>query len=331
MKLLILGGTVFLGRHLVAAAVAHHHEITLFNRGVSNPGLFAGIESLHGDRNDGFAPLSGRRWDAVIDVAPYFPRQVRLASTIDAAHYTLISTISVFADFSEVGLTEQSPVGTLDDPESESAHPSAYGPLKALCEQAALEATGGKALVLRPGLIVGPFDPTGRFTYWPWRIAAGGEVLVPDGPHVPVQVIDARDLAEWTIRMIEAGASGTYNATGPSAPLTLGGVFEVCRGASHSPSTLTWVPEPFLLEQSVSPWTQMPLWVGNNPAMAGFARVDVTKAMAAGLTYRPIAETVRDTLRWALAESAPPLAGISREREATVLALWHTRAGHHDG
>ena len=326
MNVLILGGTVFLGRHLVEAARIRGHAVTLFNRGQSNPALFPEIETVHGDRNTGFDGLSGRRWDAVIDVAAYFPRQVRLAVTgIDASHYTLISTISVFADFSRIGIDEAYAVGTLDDPASEPADSSAYGPLKALCEHVALEAKPDASLVIRPGLIVGPFDPTDRFTYWPTRVAQGGELLAPEGPDVPVQVIDARDLAEWTVRMVEARATGTYNATGPSSPLTLGDVLVSCRSVSGSDATVTYASEAFLREHHVAPWSQMPLWVGGDPIMAGFARIDIRKAVAAGLTFRPIRETIRDTLRWASSRPNAPLkSGVTREREAVLLAAWRS-------
>ena len=330
MNVLILGGTVFLGRHLVEAARVRGHAVTLFNRGQSNPALFPEIETVHGDRNTGFDALSGRRWDAVIDVAAYFPRQVRLAVTsIHADHYTLISTISVFADFSRIGIDEDYPVGKLEDASSEPADGSAYGPLKALCEQVAVEAKGAASLVIRPGLIVGPFDPTDRFTYWPTRVAQGGELLAPEGPDVPVQVIDARDLAEWTVRMVEARATGTYNATGPSSPLTLGDVLVSCRTVSGSDATITYASEAFLREHHVTPWSQMPLWVGNDPIMAGFARIDVRKAVAVGLTFRPIQATIGDTLRWAATRPTGPLkSGVTREREAELLAAW--RRTHHE-
>ena len=334
MKLLILGGTVFLGRHLTEIALAHGHELTLFNRGRSNPGLFPGIETIHGDRDEGFAALAGRSWDAVIDVAAYVPGQVELAaSQITAGHYTLISTISVFADFSRQGLSESDEVAVLD-PSAEPEAASAYGPLKALCEQAIREARPEHSLIIRPGLIVGPFDPTDRFTYWPLRVARGGEVLAPEGGHVPVQLVDARDLAEWTLRMVEERATGTYNATSPAGALTLGDVFKACitarPGVSGADVSVTYVPEAFLRERGVSPWAQMPLWVGGDPSMAGFAGINVEKAVGAGLTFRPLAATAADTLAWAQAKTPTELrAGITPEHEAQLLCAWHTLTSAH--
>ncbi len=207
MKLLVLGGTVFLGRHLVEAATARGHSVTLFNRGQHNPELYPEVEKLRGDRDSDLSALQGRRWDAVIDTCGYLPRAVRasaelLADAVD--HYTFISSISVYADFHTPAMDESAPVGTLADETVEEVTGETYGPLKALCEQAAERALPGRVLNIRPGLIVGPHDPTDRFTYWPVRVARGGEVLAPGRPHVPVQVIDGRDLAEWTVRMVEA-------------------------------------------------------------------------------------------------------------------------------
>ena len=327
MKVLVLGGTVFLGRHIVDALVAGGHEVTLFNRGVSNAGLFPELETIHGDRTKDLSPLAGRHWDAVIDVAAYFPRVARMsAREIDAGHYTFISTISVYPQFPVAGIDEATAVATVADPDIEDIGGDRYGALKALCEQEAEAAHPGHTLVIRPGLIVGPHDPTDRFTYWPQRIAAGGEVLAPEGPDVPVQVIDARDLAEWTVRMVERGATGTYNATGEPGRRTLDDVFRAAKADSGSDARVTYVSEAFLRAESVAPWGEMPLWVGSDPGMAGFAAVSVEKALAAGLTSRPIAETIRDTLKWhATRPEAPLRAGITREREAELLAKWHAR------
>lgn len=325
MKLLILGGTAFLGRHLVDAAQARGHEITLFNRGQRNPALFPDLEKLRGNRDGDLAALQGRRWDAVIDTCGFVPRIVRasaelLADVVD--HYTFISSISVYADFRKRGMGEDAPVGTLEDETTEEVTNEAYGPLKALCEQAAERAMPGRVLNIRPGLIVGPHDPTDRFTYWPHRIAQGGEVLAPGRPERQVQFIDARDLAGWTIRMVEAKQTGVYNATGPDYSLTMGQVLEECRRQGGSDARLIWVDEKRLLEAGATPWMEVPLWIPEtDPDAPGFAATNCTKAFAAGLTFRPLADTVRDTLAWDATRPADVerRAGIKPEREAHYL------------
>ncbi len=331
MKILILGGTVFLGRHLVDAALARGHDVTLFNRGQHNPDWFPLVEKLRGDRASDLSALAGRRWDRVIDTSGYVPRIVRrsaeaLADAVD--HYTFISTLSVYADVSRRGVDETAPVGTLADPSVEEITGETYGPLKALCEQVAEAALPERALIVRPGLIVGPYDPTDRFTYWPARVAQGGEVLAPNRPEHPTQFIDARDLAEWTMRLAEAGQTGVFNATGADEPLTLGAVLDTARDVSGSEATLTWVSEDFLLEQGVQPWSELPLWIPeSDPSMAGFNHVSIARALATGLTFRPLADTVRDTLAWDAMRlsDTPRRAGLTREREAAVLAAWDSR------
>jgi 2'-hydroxyisoflavone reductase len=332
MKLLVLGGTVFLGRHLVDAALARGHEVTLFNRGQHNPELYREVERLRGDRDGGLGVLRGRQWDAVIDTCGYVPRLVRAsAELLDGAveRYVFISSISVYPHFRTLGVDEQAPVGTLEDPAVEEVTGETYGPLKALCEQAAEAALPGRVLVIRPGLIVGPHDPTDRFTYWPHRVARGGEVLAPGRPERRVQLIDARDLAEWTVRMAEERQVGTYNATGPAEPLSLGELLDVCRQVSASNARVTWVDEAFLAERGVGAWIELPLWVPEADAdMLGFSDVSVRKAIGAGLAFRDIATTVRDTLAWDLTRSAGQewRAGLSLEREAELLAEWHRQA-----
>lgn len=326
MKLLILGGTRFLGRALVEAALERGHEITLFNRGQSNPDLFPNVEKLRGDRDGNLTALEGRRWDAVIDTCGYVPRIVRqsaelLADVVD--HYTLISTLSVYADFSQAGIDESAPLGTLEDEMVEEITGETYGPLKALCEKAVEQAMPGRVLIIRPGLIVGPHDPTDRFTYWPHRVAQGGEVLAPGRPGKPVQFVDVGDLAGWTIRMVETGQTGIYNATGSEQPLSMERFLNICREVSGSDATFTWASEEFLLENDVQPWMEMTLWIPeSDPANAGFDSFDCRKAIAAGLTFRPVADTVRRTLDW---ETTRPddyewRAGLKREREAQLLA-----------
>jgi 2'-hydroxyisoflavone reductase len=325
LKLLLLGGTAFLGRHLVDAAQARGHEVTLFNRGQRNPDLFPDLEKLRGDRENDLTALQGRRWDAVIDTCGYVPRVVRasaelLADAVD--HYTFISTISVFADVSKPGVDESGAVGKLEDESTEEVTNESYGPLKALCEQAAEQAMPGRVLVIRPGLIVGPHDPTDRFTYWPHRVAQGGEVLAPGRPEHGVQFIDARDLAEWNIRMVEAKQTGVYNATGPDYVLTMGQVLDTCKAESGSDARFTWVDEQCLLDAGASPWMEVPLWIPESDTdSGGFDKINCTKAFAAGLTFRPLAVTVRDTLAWDATRPADVerRAGMKPEREAHYL------------
>ena len=346
MKLLILGGTKFLGRHLVEAALARGHEVTLFNRGQLNPELFPEVEKLRGDRDGGLDALKGRRWEAVVDTSGYSPRVVRdsarlLADSVE--HYAFISSISVYKDTSVPGVDEDYHVAAVTDEqlrEAEALRQSEltaapffgemYGALKALCERAAEGELPGRVLNVRAGLIVGPHDYTDRFTYWPRRVAEGGEVLAPGDPERPVQVIDARDLAEWVLEMAGARRAGTFNATGPDYRLTLGRVLETCRGTTGSDARFVWVDEQFLLDAEVGPWMEMPLWLpasdeGNRHIM----ELNVEKALAAGLKFRPLSETVRDTLEWDLTRPADTQrrAGLAREKERGVLDAWRERGG----
>jgi 2'-hydroxyisoflavone reductase len=325
MKLLILGGTVFLGRHLVEAALARGHTVTLFNRGQSNPDLFPEVEKLRGNRDGALTALQGRRWDAVIDTSGYVPRIVRASVELLAEstnHYTFISSISAYADFSTPDFDESAPVGELSDETIEEIDGGAYGPLKALCEQVVEQAMPGRALAVRPGLIVGPYDPTDRFTYWPHRVAQGGNVLAPGRPERPVQFIDARDLAEWALRMVEAGQTGTYHATGPDYSLTMGYLLETCKAVSKSDARFVWVSESCLLQAGAAPWMELPLWVPeSDPDMKYFLQANVSKAISAGLTFRPLAETVQDTLAWDATRLADRQwrAGLKPEREQHLL------------
>jgi 2'-hydroxyisoflavone reductase len=330
MKLLILGGTKFLGRHAVDAALARGHEVTIFTRGQINPDLFPEIERLRGDRDGGLGVLAGRTWDAVIDTSAYFPRLARASAEVlrDAVErYVFISTISVYPEFSKVGITEDDPVGTMEDETIEEIGGKYYGPLKALCERAVQEVMGDKAIIIRPGLIVGPHDPTNRFTYWPTRVARGGDVLVARSLDWSTQIIDARDLGAWAVTMAESGATGVYNATGPDYPLTFGDVFAACQDVAQGDAQPVIVSEEFLLGEKVGPWMELPLWFPNTPEYAGFAAIDCRRAFAAGLTFRPLAETVRDTLAWdrTLSADAPRPAGLDPAREAELLARWQAQ------
>jgi 2'-hydroxyisoflavone reductase len=330
MRILIIGGTRFLGRALVGSALARGHRLTLFNRGRSNPDLFPQVERLTGDRLVGLEPLQGQEWDAVIDTCGYEPAAVRLSAGLlaGAVHrYVFISSISVYADMSRPGVDELAPLARLPEGAGEEFQMEHYGPLKALCEQAAEQAMRGRALTIRPGLIVGEYDPTDRFTYWPWRIAQGGDVLAPGKPTHLTQFIDARDLADWIIRMVEQEAAGVYNATGPGRPLAMGELFEACLAVSGSAARLHWVPETFLLENGVQPWSELPLWLPESePEYAGMDQADIRKALAAGLTFRPLEDTLRSTLAWANSRPAGHewRAGLAREREAELLARFRT-------
>jgi 2'-hydroxyisoflavone reductase len=332
MRLLILGGTVFLGRALVEAALAHGHSVTLFNRGQHGPELFPGVEKLRGDRDGGLDALRGRRWDAAIDTSGYIPRLVRASASLlaDAVeHYTFISSISVYPEFRHAGMDESAPVGTLPDPSTEQVTGETYGPLKALCEQAAEQSIPGRVLQIRPGLIVGPHDPTDRFTYWPCRVARGGAILAPGHPGWPTQFIDVRDLAEWTLAMVEGRQVGVYNATGPREPLPFGELLDACRAASPTDARFTWVDEAFLARHEVGPWIELPLWIpDSDPDMAGFARVSCAKAIAAGLAFRDLASTIRDTLVWAHSRPGDYTwrAGLTPAREAELLEQWRAQS-----
>lgn len=328
MRVLILGGTKFLGRHLAESALAQGHTVTLFNRGHQSAGLYPEAEHLRGDRDGDLTALHGRTWNVAIDTSGYAPRIVRASAQLlaDAVeHYSFVSSISVYADWPAISrIGEESPVGALADPTVEEVNGETYGPLKALCEQVVLETLPGRALVVRPGLIVGPYDPTDRFSYWPYRVARGGEMLAPGRPERLTQVIDARDLAEWILRMATARAAGTYNATGPDYPLTMAELLAESRRVSGSETTVTWVPDDFLEEQRVGEWVELPLWIPDKEG-PGVGDVNCARAIAAGLTFRPLAETVSATLDWLATRPADYAwkAGLTPEREAEVLAAWH--------
>jgi len=328
MDLLILGGSRFVGLHLVNAALSEGHRVTTFNRGVSRAQPLPGTEAITGDRDGGLEALGRRTWDAVIDTSGYFPRLVRDSARYLANRtklYLFISTISVYRDFTQAGLTEDAPLATTNEPAVEDIGEGRYGPLKALCESEVLAAYADRALIVRPGLIVGPHDPTDRFTYWPLRVAAGGEFLAPDSPSVPTQFIDARDLAAFCVSLVGRRQTGIYHATGAAYAASLGDVVDACQAAGGSDAAATWIPEEFLLEQGVTPWLEVPLWVPRD--RQGLVTVNCGKAFAAGLVTRPLAETVSDTLAWARGRGEAPLrAGLSRERERELLTRWRAAA-----
>jgi len=320
VRILVLGGTKFLGRAVVDAAVARGHEVTLFNRGRTNPELYGELERLVGERGGDLAPLRGRTFDAVVDTSGYLPRDVAAScdALADTGRYCFVSSVSVYADLS-APVDEGSAVAELGELSADEVTDESYGALKALCERAVVDAFGDRALVVRPGLIAGPHDPTGRFTYWPHRVARGGEVLAPAPAESPLQAIDARDLGAWIVSACELGTSGVYNATHPG--FTWAELLDACLEAAATEAHVTWVASEFLAEHEVGEWMELPLWVAS-PAFDGIHRVDVSRALAAGLACRPLVETVRG----ALTDAAPQDgAGLAPEREAALVAEWHGR------
>src|SRR5437868_5128470 len=339
LHILILGGTGFTGPYQVRYALSRGHKVTTFNRGKTHPGELPNeVEQLIGDRNGKLDALKGRQWDVVIDNPTTLPAWVRDAAQIlkgKVERYVFISTVSVYGEV-KTGPDENAPTEKYEgaDPYKETLEAmkaggfKTYGPLKALSEKETEKWFPGKALIIRPGLIVGPHDETDRFTYWPVRVDRGAEVLAPGNPNDPVQFIDARDLAEWTIRMVESGGTGIYNATGPAKPLGIGGMLDGIKQAEKSKAIFTWVNEEFLAQQKVEPWSDMPAWTGKE---SGLARTNIGRALSIGLTFRPLADTARETLAWF--KSLPQdrqsklRAGLIPEREAEVLSAWNKKKG----
>jgi len=326
VRLLVLGGTVFLGRHVVEAALALGHDVTILHRGVHGAGLFEGrVTRLAGDRDDDVPALRGLRFDAVIDCSGYTPQQVRRTAdalglggpAADEPHMVFVSSLSAYGRFEPGRVYDEStPLADGD---------TGYGPLKARAEEEVAAATSGRATLVRPGLIVGPHDPTGRFTYWPMRVARGGEVLAPGRPARPVQWIDVRDLAAWCVTLAETRAKGAFNAIGPRVPMS--DLLAACREATGSDARFTWVPDDLLLVLGVVPWTGLPLWLPeSDPAFGGMMLADLARARAAGLRTRDMRETIADTLAWARAPREPAfdasklVATLPPEREAEILA-----------
>jgi len=334
-RILVLGGTAFLGPHFVRAALANGHKVTLFNRGKTNPGLFSDLDQLRGDRETGdLKSLEGREFDAVIDTSGYVPAHVEATAKMFAAtckHYQFISTISVYGSFGERPDTidEQTPTSSVEEDKVRGVNTIRgampfYGPLKARCEAAALEALPGRTAVLRPGLIVGPGDTSDRFTWWPVRMDRGGDVLCPGDPDGHVQFIDVRDLAAWMLHCMEQGVTGTYNANGFYGRVSMAEVLAACKCATSTPVNLIWASEEFLRENKVGAYLQMPLWIPRD----GRSLVGNGLAIAKGLQFRPIADTVRDTLQWAKTERGTKewtRTGLRPEREAELLAAWRSR------
>lgn len=342
MRILILGGTGFIGPHQVRYALSRGHQVTLFNRGRQPHEWPGAVEELLGDRNTGdLKALEGREWDVCIDNPTTLPFWVRDAGRIlhgKINQYLFISTISVYADNLKPA-DESAPVApyTGKDAMAETmeslraAQGELYGPLKALSEKEAEQQFPGKATIIRPGLIVGPGDETDRFTYWPVRLARGGEVLAPGDGSDPVQFIDARDLAEWTIRMAERRTVGTFNATGPEHLLQMRQMLSGIGSAIHADFRPIWVASDFLEADKVEAWSDMPVWVPGQGNTAGFARRSIRKALTAGLTFRPLATTASDTLTWfnqqPAERQAKLKAGLTPAREEEVLSKWKAKVG----
>lgn len=333
LRILILGGTSFIGPHQVKFALDRGHEVSIFTRGRTEPPFFHDyferVEHLIGDRDNDLSALEGREWDAVIDNSASIPRWVSMTTELlqgNVQRYLFVSSISAYADFAAVGIDETYPVGQLSAPDVESMRE--YGPMKARCEAINTEIFGENAINVRPGLIIGPGDVTDRWTYWPVRVARGGEVMAPNSPTDPVQNIDARDLSDWIVRLVETpGHGGTYNAT--SEVQQFGTMLEQIRDGLGSDATFTWVSAEFMTEHEVAPWGHMTNWVPAEGETIGMSQVSVAAAVAAGLTFRPIGDTARDTMEWwnSLPEErrAQPGAGLPAEKEAEVLAAWAAR------
>ena len=383
MKILVLGGTGFLGSHIVDALTTRGHVPTLFNRGKTHPQRFRYLETIQGDRDPNVEPgltgLRERTWDAVIDTSGYVPRIVKASAEMlatCAGQYVFISSRSAYQTAADAGADENAPLAMLQDSSLEEVNGETYGALKAASEQAAEAAMPGRVVKIRAGLIVGPRDESDRFTYWPARVARGGEVLAPGDGKSPVQFIDARDLARFIVMVVEKRLQGAFNVLGPAEELSFSGMLEACKAAAASlspsapgtapaaapapkseagppamteppaapvpatesdsvtppppgsPATFTWVDQKFLLDREVKPWSEIPMWIPNSPADAGFMRTSNAKALAAGLKLRPVVETARDTLEWFRGGQKDPAsypwkAGLTAERERSILDAWH--------
>ena len=327
MRILAVGGTRFFGRAFVEEAARRGHEVSVFHRGASEPGDLPQVEHLHGDRKDGLELLAGRTWDALLDTCAFVPRDVReLAEAIGdrIGHYTLVSSLSVHPDDLPVGATEETPTHAPPIPETDEDTDEIYGPQKVACEVEAAAAFAGRLLVVRPGYIVGPHDPTDRFTYWVRRASAGGEMLAAGPPDAPIQGIDARDLGAFVLDRIEASDTDTYGVVGPDEPATMAGVLESARSAGDADTTFVWADQEWVLGLGDQRETWFPMW---HPHLPGFHAYDASKATAAGLRPRPFDDTIADTLAWDRERGFPPLgAGMTPEREGELLAEWRARS-----
>ncbi|MCK6445629.1 MAG: NAD-dependent epimerase/dehydratase family protein [Planctomycetes bacterium] len=331
-KVLVLGGTRFIGPHIVEAALARGHRVTLFNRGKTNPELFPECEKLRGDRDGDMSALEGRRWDAVLDTWTDMPRHVRSAATLlgpNVGQYVFVSSLNAVADLSQPHLDETAETTPLEPKDEDNPSAELFGGRKARCEKLLAELCTDRYTIVRPGLIVGPRDGSDRFTYWPVRIARGGEVLAPGSGDDPTQFVDARDLAEFVVRLVERRTLGLFHVVGPERELSMREVLETCVRVAENDARLTWVDTRFLLERGVAPWTDLPAWLPSLEPGHAYWTLNVSKAIRAGLAFRPLDETVRDTLAWWAtlpeARRAELKRGLAPERERELLAQWHAR------
>jgi 2'-hydroxyisoflavone reductase len=345
MKILLIGGPKFLGRHLTAAALAAGHSVTHFNRGNYIAADLSEIETINGDRYGDLKKLNGRKWDAVIDTCGYLPENVKalakaLAGSVD--RYVFISSISAYSDFSKICFDESAPPAVLTKEQQARAGAvdrsgeitaftlgDLYGPLKAECERVVEDTMPGRTIIIRPGLIVGAFDTTDRFPYWVMRVAGGGEVLAPGEPQRFIQLIDARDLSAFLIELIEHGETGLYNATGKPFDLTMENMLSEIKEVTGSDASFIWADEEFLLNEKVQPWSEMPFYLPESSRDSqGFLSANVDKAIEKGLKFRPLKETISDTLKWAGEHLAGRTlkAGIAPEREAELIGKLRSRA-----
>ena len=324
LKILILGGTTFLGPHLVQELQQHGHEVTIFTRG-NQSSKFSNVEELQGDRDGNLEALKNRNWDAIIDTSGHLPRLVRESSKLlrnSTNHYTFISTIGVYQNFYKQQINENYPVATLENENTEEITEKNYGALKAACEEVIQSYFPNRCLIIRPGLIVGPLDPTDRFAYWPTRVKKGGEILAPGSPNQLLQVIDVRDLAKWVVTMVERQATGIYNVTGPAKPMNFKQLLKECQDVTKSNATLTWVDENFLIEHQIQDWIEIPLWLSYKRNMPGFLNVSIEKALKAGLTFRPISETIQAVLYKDNDKIDKNQNGLNAEKERMLLNRW---------
>lgn len=321
LRILIVGGSRFVGRHITEAALGRGHSVTHFNRGLSAPEALPGVEEIRGDRTVDLGLLAGRTWDVVVDTPGYQPSAVAAsANALSSAvgTYCFISTLSVYAGFRERGMDESAALAT-PPPGDAPVTDKTYGPLKVGCENAVRAVFGQRALVIRPGYIVGPYDPTDRFTYWLARTREAGEIFVPGTPRDLLQLIDARDLAAWVVALLEDSVHGAFNATGPAAPLTWGEMLATADAVAGNGARFTWADEAFVIESGLADTPELPIW--SPSAFEGLHAVDIRRALANGLRLRPLAETIADTLAWYASRASEPLrAGLDAPREQDLLA-----------
>lgn len=329
MRILVIGGTRFVGRAYVETALRAGHDVTLFNRGQTNADLFPELERIRGDRGVDLSAIADRTWDAVFDPACYLPRIARMSAEAlasSAGHYAFVSSLSVYDDATTIGQDEWGRLGTIPDPTAEEITDDTYGPLKVLAEREVQRVFGDRALILRPGFITGPYDSIDRMPYWLRRVARGGEVLAPESPDFPVQLIDARDIGLFALAIAGRGEGGVFNVCAPAEPHPMSRILETCRTVTGSDATFTWVSAGFMLGQGLDADEALPYWFA--PEFAAFTRFDPSRALAAGLSVRPLEESIGDTWGWDRTRADAPLRdgiGVSLEREAELLAAWHAR------